>query len=75
MALRLARNSLIDCRMQEIVGFARAKRRPQIGRVLLAEVHIESARAGDAHAIASVTEIVAERREKPIRPPVSPTLT
>ena len=40
------------------------KRRAQVGGVLLAEAHVERARAGHAHAVAALAEIVRQRRDE-----------
>src|SRR5580704_3871087 len=47
------------------VGSGAAKRLTQIDRVLLAEAHVECARAGDAYPIAAFAEIVRERGNEP----------
>ena len=54
----------LDRLVQQSVVGARAQRRAQIGRVLLAEAHVERARAGEAHAVAALAEIVRERRDE-----------
>src|ERR1700691_2459320 len=46
------------------VGGGEAKRLSQIDRIILAETHIERARAGDAHPIAAFAEIVRKRGDK-----------
>src|SRR5580693_1435808 len=47
------------------IGSGAAKRLTQIDRILLAETHVECARAGDAHPIAAFAEIVRERGNEP----------
>src|SRR5689334_20606557 len=64
VAFRLAADGLVDRGKEEIVGFGSAQRLAQIGRVFLAETHIERAGAGHPHAIAGLAEIVRERRNE-----------
>ena len=64
VALGLAGDRLVDGGVEEIVAFGGAQRLAQIGRVVLAEAHIERAGAGDAHAIAGFAEIVGERGDE-----------
>ncbi len=61
VALGLARYRLFDGRMQKVVAFRSAQRLAQIGRIFLPEAHVKRARAGDAHAIAGLAEIMADR--------------
>ena len=44
---------------QRLVGFRAAQRLAQIGRILLAEAHVERAGAGDPDPVAALAEIVA----------------
>ena len=64
VALRLARDRLVDRRVDEIVALRGAQRRAQVGGVLLAEAHVERAGAGEAHAIAALAEIMRQRRDE-----------
>src|SRR5436190_1824622 len=64
VALGLARDRLVDCRLEELVSLRGAERRAEVGGVLLAEAHVERARAGDADAVAALAEIVGERRDE-----------
>src|SRR5262245_12649280 len=64
MALRLPGDGRVDRGVEEGVVATCAKRRPEIGCVLLAETHIESAGAGDAHAIARFAEIMRQWRDE-----------
>src|SRR5215207_9228098 len=64
VALGLARDGVLDRLVEALVAVRRAHGRAQIGSVLLAEAHIELARAGQAHAIARFAEIVRQRRDK-----------
>src|SRR5271165_4338725 len=64
MALRLAQDRLFDRPVEGRVIRARAQGRAQIGAVLLAKAHVELARAGHAHAVAALAEIMSERRDE-----------
>src|SRR6185437_11033167 len=64
MPLRLACDGPIDRGIHKIVAFGGAQRRAQIGGVLLAQTHIERARARDAHAIARLAEIMGHWRDE-----------
>src|SRR3974390_114921 len=64
MALRLARDRLVEGRMQERVALGGSQWRAEIGRVFLPEAHIERTGAGDAHAVAGFAEIVGQRRDE-----------
>ena len=64
VALRLARDRLVDRGLKQIVALGGAERRAQVGGVLLAEAHVERAGAGDAHAVAAFAEIVGQRRDE-----------
>src|SRR4051794_15859266 len=57
VALGLAGDRVLDGRIEELVAFRAAQGRPEIGRILLAETHVEGAGAGEADAIAALTEI------------------
>src|SRR5262245_28137203 len=70
MALWLPGDGRVDRGIEEGVIGTCAKRRLEIGCVLLAETHIESAGAGDAHAIARFAEIVRQWRDE-AEPPSS----
>src|SRR5262245_49246576 len=70
MSLRLPGDGGIDRGVEEGVVGTCAKRRSEIGRVLLAETHIESSGAGNAHAIARFAEIMRQRRDE-AEPPSS----
>src|SRR5688572_4408845 len=59
--LGLARDRLAYGGDQRLIALALAQRRAQVGRVLLAQAHIEGAGAGEAHAVAGFAEIVRER--------------
>src|SRR5690348_2270333 len=59
--LRLAADRLVDRGKEQVVGLRGAQRLTQIGRVFLAEAHIERAGAGHPHAIAGLAEIMGER--------------
>ena len=53
VALRLARDRLVDGLGEERVIAAHAQRRPQVRRVVLAELHVKRACAGEPHAVAA----------------------
>ena len=61
VALRFSADRFIDGGIEKIIGFRGAQRFAQIGRVFLAETHIECAGAGHPHAIAGFAEIMRER--------------
>src|SRR5215813_2557382 len=69
MALWLPGDGRVDRGVEEGVVATCAKRRSEIGCVLLAETHIESAGAGDAYAIARFAEIMRQRRDEAEPPP------
>src|ERR1700722_4128821 len=69
MAFGLARYACADSRYERTIGHGSSERLAQIDRILLAETHIERARAGDAHPIAAFAEIVRKRSDKPEAPP------
>ena len=64
VALGLAADRLVDGGDQRVVRFAGAQRRAQVGRVVLAQAHVEHARAGQPHAVAGFAEIVGHRRDE-----------
>ena len=64
VALRLAGDRLADRRLDRLVAFGLAQRRAQIGRVLLAEAHIQRAGAGQPHPVAAFAEIMGQRRDE-----------
>src|SRR5262249_15496678 len=51
VALGLAADRFVDGRLQQLVAFARPQRRAQVGGVILAETHVQRARAGEPHAV------------------------
>src|SRR6266446_8965810 len=57
VALGLAVDGFADRRFERLIPFGLAQRGAQIGCVLLAEAHIESAGAGHPDAIAALAEI------------------
>src|SRR5271157_1095379 len=61
VALGLAPDRLVDRGKEQVVGLRGAQWFAQIGRVFLAETHIECAGAGHPHAIAGFAEIMRER--------------
>src|SRR6185437_16594390 len=64
MAFRLARDRVVDRGVEEIVGLRRAKRRAQVGGILLAQAHEQRAGASDADTVAAFAEIMRERRDE-----------
>ena len=64
VALRLARDRVVDRGIEQVVALRGAQRRAQVGGVLLAEAHVERAGAGEAHAVAGFAEIVRQRRDE-----------
>ena len=64
MALGLARDGRADRFLQHRVIGAGAQGRAQIGHILLAEAHIQLARAGQPHPVAAFAEIMRERRDE-----------
>src|SRR5579863_7564450 len=64
MALGLPADRFIDGGIEKNVGFRGSQRSAQIGSVLLAEAHVERARASDPHAIAGFAEIMRKRRDE-----------
>src|SRR3954471_9673112 len=64
VALRLSANRFRDGLLELLVAFREAQRRAQIGRVLLAKAHVELARAGEAHAVAALAEVMGHRRDE-----------
>src|SRR5690606_921533 len=61
---RLPRDGVANCGFQRRVGLAAAQDGPEVGRVLLAETHIESTGAGEANAVAALAEIMGKRRDE-----------
>ena len=72
MSLWLAGDRGFDRGVQRAVGEAFAQRRAQIGGVFLAEAHVECSRAGDAHAVAALAEIVRQGRDEANSPACFP---
>src|SRR5690349_17154036 len=64
MPARLARDCLEDGRIEQIVFRRGSQRRPEIGRILLAEAHEERAGAGQPHPVAALAEIMGERGDE-----------
>ena len=64
VTLGFARYRRADRLDKRPVGRGAAERLAQIGRILLAETHIEHAGAGDAHPVAAFAEIVGKRRDE-----------
>src|SRR5262245_30474595 len=64
MTLRLARDGLVNGAAKHGLIGAGAQGRTQIGRIVLAEAHVERARAGEPHAITTLTEVVRHRRDE-----------
>src|SRR5205085_11171077 len=64
VAFGLARDRLVDRRIDEVVAFRGAQRRAQVRGVLLAEAHVERAGAGEAHAVAGLAEVMGEGRDE-----------
>src|SRR5262245_45300208 len=64
VALGLAGNRFVDGSVEQAIGFRRAQRRAQIGRILLAEAHVERAGTGDTHAVTGLAEIVGHWRDE-----------
>src|SRR6516164_865971 len=62
--LGLARDSLRNGRMQELVALRRTQRRAQIRRILLSQTHIKGPGAGHPYPVARFTEIVRKRRDE-----------
>src|SRR3569833_2888909 len=62
--LRLAPNRFVDGLVENGVVLRRPQRPTQIGRVVLAETHEQRSGAGEAHAVAALTEIVGEGRDE-----------
>src|SRR6267378_8564256 len=60
VALGLAVDGFADRRFERLIPFGLAQRGAQIGCVLLAEAHIESAGAGHPDAIAALAEIMGQ---------------
>src|SRR3546814_8500112 len=58
VALRFARDRLPHCRLQHRVVVGCLQRRSKVRRVVLAQAHVEGARAGQPHAVAALAEIV-----------------
>ena len=52
VALRLARDGFVDRILERLVALRGAQRLAEVGRVGLTEAHVESAGAGDPHAVA-----------------------
>src|SRR5688572_2794263 len=64
MTFGLAADRLVDRRIEELVAFRDAKRGAKIGGILLAQAHEQRARAGEAHPVAALAEIMGERRDE-----------
>src|SRR3954453_9505060 len=64
MALRLAQNCGIDCRIEQIVALGGTQRRAQISGVFLPKTHIQRTGAGQTHAIARLAEIMRQRGDE-----------
>src|SRR3546814_18933117 len=64
VALRLARDGGVDGGLERRVVLAGAQRRAEVGRVLLAEAHVERAGAGQPHPVAGLAEVMRERRDE-----------
>ena len=70
MALRLAPDRFQDRIAQpRLIHRGVAQHAAQIGAVVLAEAHIQHARAGQAHAVAGFTKIMRHRRDETDPPP------
>src|SRR3546814_5828063 len=54
VALRFARDRLPHCRLQHRVVVGCPQRRSKVRRVVLAQAHVEGARAGQPHAVAAL---------------------
>lgn len=65
MAFRLAGDRLIYSRGQGGWVFRGSQNPAQVGRVVLAEAHVERAGAGESDAVAALTEIMSHRRGEP----------
>src|SRR3546814_6793060 len=64
VALRLARDGGVDGGLERRVVLAGAQRGAEVGRVLLAEAHVERAGAGQPHPVAGLAEVMRERRDE-----------
>src|SRR5438105_313982 len=62
--LGLARDRLVDRGVERVVALGGPQRRAEIRGILLAETHVERARAGHAHPVAGFAEIVGERGDE-----------
>src|ERR1700720_4671399 len=60
VALRLAVDRLADRRLERLVPFGLPQGRAQIGRILLAEAHVQSAGAGHPNAVAALAKIMGQ---------------
>src|SRR5215207_9528748 len=61
MPLRLAGDGVRDGLFETFIALREAHGRSQVGRVLLAEAHVELARAGEAHAVAALAVVMRQR--------------
>src|SRR6478609_7608650 len=68
MALRLARDRLVHGTVEQGIVAGGAHGGAQIGGVLLAKAHVESAGAGQAHPVAAFAEIMGHRRDEAEQP-------
>src|SRR4051812_35098157 len=64
MALRLAGNGSIDCRVKRLIAFGCPQRRTEAPRTLLSQAQEYRAGTGHPHAIAGFTEVVVLRRDE-----------
>src|SRR6185295_18473346 len=64
MALRFARNRSVDGVRENGVVARSAQRRAQVGRVVLAEAHVERSGAGQPDAVAAFAKIMSQRRDE-----------
>src|SRR5262249_22017642 len=61
MALGLAGDRLVDRDLEEAVALGGAHGSAEVSSVVLAETHIERARAGEPHPVAALAEVMGER--------------
>ena len=64
MTLGLAADGLVYRLREQGVVVGGPQRKAQIGRIVLAEAHVEHARAGQPDAIAALAEIMRHRRDE-----------
>src|SRR5215207_10050725 len=64
VALGLAGDGVLDGAFEALVALRGAKRRAQVGRILLAQAHEPLAGAGEAHPIAALAEVMGHRRNE-----------